>query len=138
MRFLDLYSRFTDSMTALSMAWISGKQVSVQIRVVADAVELIQGGQTSTYFLRDVTDAYLYLSDMHTVIFLRFGSEAHLQLAMEDPQWPRLMTALDASAALAQPSHQWQLDWLARGADAEPLNLMSLGVAPTNKLSNNS
>ena len=136
MRFLDLYSRFTDRLTAFAMAWIRGKQVPVQVRVLTDAVEVIRGTQTGTYLLRDLTDAYLYLADEHTVIFLRFGNDAHLQLMMEDPQWPHLMVALDASGVLAQPSHQWQLVWLARGASAEPLNLMILGEAPINKLSN--
>lgn len=74
--------------------------------------------------------ALVYHQDVYAadaiVLLLTFAEGAAVVIDMEDPQWPNLVTALDRSGRLKEPSKHWQLDAMADGPDAAPRELMSV------------
>jgi hypothetical protein len=105
-----------------------GHRSSVSIE--GDEVVITRDGQRKTLRLADLTDAYLYyhagFPARHIVVFMRFLGGDHCQLAQDDPQWFDLMAALDRSGKIAVPSSKWQLEFMAAGDKAPPLDLLTL------------
>ena len=100
------------------------------IHVKGDSVVISTNDERKTHQLADLTHAIVYYNHNYVgdefVLLLRFSDGTNCQIAQDNPQWFDLMAALDQSGKIAVPSSKWQIDFLAAGDGAHPIDLMTL------------
>jgi len=121
---------FVDKINSRFFAWRKSRYKRIGINIEGDSVTLTKDNERKTHQLADLTHAIVHYNQNYVgsdfALLLRFSDGTNFHITQDNPQWFELMTALDRSGKIAVPSSKWQIDFLAAGDAAPPLDLMTL------------
>jgi hypothetical protein len=101
-----------------------------RVRVQDGALHLPDGGNAERRLsLASLVSATLLHRDIFVgdviSLHLRFPAGESIEVAMDDPAWPALVAALDATGRIAVPARVWQTQAIADGPGAPPRELIA-------------
>jgi hypothetical protein len=105
----------------------SARREQLKVRIDKDNITIIKSeSEHETFALADLEYVILtysgYIESMD--LLLGFPNERLVQISQENPRWMDLIKALDQSGKIGQPATHWLLEFMCKGLNAPPINLM--------------